>query len=191
MPADPSPSTAVLIPVKSFGDAKQRLSDVLDADARADLARRMAGTVVTAAAPLPVTVVCDDPAVADWARGVGADVVWADRPGLVAAVETGVAALAAAGHDRVVVAHGDLPRAADLSRCAAFDGVTLVPDRHGDGTPVAVVPCNAGFRFAYGPGSFARHVAEAERLGLPWRSLRDADLGHDVDGPDDLEGAGL
>ena len=34
----------------------------------------------------------------------------------------------------MIVAHGDLPRATDLARCADFDGVTLVPDRHGDGT---------------------------------------------------------
>jgi 2-phospho-L-lactate guanylyltransferase (CobY/MobA/RfbA family) len=30
-------------------------------------------------------------------------------------------------------------------------------------------------------------VAEAERLGLPWRSLPDPDLGWDVDDPSDLE----
>jgi hypothetical protein len=29
-------------------------------------------------------------------------------------------------------------------------------------------------------------VAEAERLGLAWRSLLDPDLAWDVDGPDDL-----
>jgi 2-phospho-L-lactate guanylyltransferase len=52
---------------------------------------------------------------------------------------------------------------------------------------VAVVPVGAGFRFAYGPGSHARHVAEAQRLGLPWRSLPDPDLGWDVDEPADLE----
>ena len=51
---------------------------------------------------------------------------------------------------------------------------------------MVVVPTRAGFRFAYGPGSFAAHVAEAERLGLPWRSLLDPDLAWDVDGPEDL-----
>ena len=64
----------------------------------------------------------------------------------------------------------------------------MVPDRHLDGTPVIVVPTDADFRFAYGPGSYAAHVAMAERLGLPWRSLHDPDLAWDVDGPDDLQG---
>ena len=98
----------------------------------------------------------------------------------------GVAVLADAGFETVIVAHGDLPRATNLARCADFDGVTLVPDRHGDGTPVAAVPTGAGFRFAYGPGSFAAHVAEAERLGVAWRSLLDPDLAWDVDDPEDL-----
>lgn len=177
---------AVLIPVKAFGAAKGRLAEVLDGQARADLARSMAAIVVAAAAPLPVTVVCDDDGVDAWARSVGASVVRVDGPGLNRAVEAGMKALAADGVALVVVAHADLPRATRLDHCAGFDGITLVPDRHHDGTPVAVVPTGTGFRFAYGPGSFAAHVAEAERLGLAWRSLLDPDLAWDVDDPEDL-----
>jgi 2-phospho-L-lactate guanylyltransferase len=146
----------------------------------------LATIVVAAAAPLPVTVGCDDDEVDAWARSVGADVVRVDGPGLNRAVEAGMEALAADGVAMVIVAHADLPRATRLDHCAGFDGITLVPDRHHDGTPVAVVPTGTGFRFAYGPGSFAAHVAEAERLGLAWRSLLDPDLAWDVDGPDDL-----
>ncbi len=177
----------VLIPVKAFAEAKGRLAGAIDAPDRADLARAMAATVVAAAAPLPVTVVCDDDAVDAWARSVGAEVVRVEGPGLNRAVEAGVAALAATGTSRVVVAHADLPRATRLDHCAATEGITLVPDRHLDGTPVLVVPTDAGFRFAYGPGSYAAHVAEAERLSLPWRSLHDPDLAFDVDDPADLE----
>ena len=178
----------VLIPVKAFADAKGRLAGAVDADGRADLARTMASTVVAAAAPLPVTVVCDDDAVDAWARSVGAEVVRVEEPGLNRAVEAGVAALAADGVSQVVIAHADLPRATRLDHCAATQGITLVPDRNLDGTPVLSVPTDAGFRFAYGPGSYAAHVAEAERLGLPWRSLHDPDLAFDVDDPADLEG---
>ena len=63
-----------------------------------------------------------------------------------------------------------------------------MPDRREDGTNVLVVPAACGFEFAYGPGSFARHVAEAERLGLAVRAVRDSRLGWDVDLPEDLEG---
>jgi 2-phospho-L-lactate guanylyltransferase (CobY/MobA/RfbA family) len=51
---------------------------------------------------------------------------------------------------------------------------------------VVSVPTSAGFTFAYGPASFARHVAEAERLDLPLRVERSQRLGWDVDLPDDL-----
>jgi 2-phospho-L-lactate guanylyltransferase len=89
---------------------------------------------------------------------------------------------------RAIVAHADLPLARDLGGLLTVgDGVVLVPDRHADGTNVAVVPTTAGFRFAYGPGSFARHRVEAERLGLDVAVVRDARLGWDVDRPADLD----
>ena len=179
---------AVLVPVKAFSHAKARLAPALGPAARAQLARSMAERVVAAAGALPVAVVCDDPEVAAWATGVGALVLPEPGRGLNAAVEAGVARLGTLGVEFVVVAHADLPYATDLGWVAGFAGVTLVPDRHDDGTNVAGLPVGSGFRFAYGPGSFARHVAEAGRLGLPLRVAREAGLGWDVDHPGDLVG---
>jgi len=158
---------------------------------RIDLAKKMAQIVVEAATPLPVAIVCDDEEVAAWAHEKGAEVIWADKSGLNAAVETGVNALASQGVGKVIIAHGDLPKAIQLSHCADFDGITLVPDRHKDGTPVLTVPTNSNFEFSYGLGSYARHVSAAERSGLPWRSIIDVNLNHDVDEPEDLEGIDL
>ncbi len=98
-----------------------------------------------------------------------------------------MAAVAHRGIARAVVAHADLPLATDLAWVADADGVTLVPDRHGDGTNVACVPAAARFRFAYGAGSCARHEAEAQRLGLTVRVVPDPLLGWDVDRPEDLD----
>jgi 2-phospho-L-lactate guanylyltransferase len=177
---------AVLVPVKAFGDAKLRLAPALDPAHRAELARAMATHVVASAAPLPTAVVCDDAEVAAWARELGALVVWEPERGLNRAVEAGVARLAAAGAARVVVAHADLPQAGRLEWVARFDGVTLVPDHLDNGTNVICVPGDAGFTFSYGPGSFARHGAEAHRLGLALRVVREPSLSHDVDLPADL-----
>ena len=181
-------AAAALIPVKAFAAAKVRLAPALDAERRARLAREMATHVVRAAAPLPVSVVCDDDEVRSWAESVGARPIWTPGLGLDGAVEAGVAALGAAGIETVVVAHSDLPLAAGLADLVgrAGDRMLLVPDRHDDGTNVAVVGPGTGFRFAYGQGSFARHVAEAARLGLGPVVHRAADLGWDVDLPDDL-----
>ena len=177
---------AVLVPVKTFSEAKLRLAPALDPAHGAALARAMATHVVTSAAPLPTAVVCDDAEVAEWARGLGALVVWEPVRGLNRAVEAGVARLAAGGARRVVVAHADLPRAGHLAWVARFAGVTLVPDHNDNGTNVICVPGDAGFTFSYGPGSFARHGTEAHRLGLPLRVVREPSLSHDVDLPADL-----
>ena len=177
---------AVLVPVKSFGEAKLRLAPALDPADRAELARAMATHVVRSAAPLPAAVVCDDADVASWARDLGALVVWEPERGLNRAVEAGVARLHAGGARRVVVAHADLAHARGLEWVARFAGVTLVPDHLDNGTNVICVPGDAGFTFSYGPGSFARHGAEAHRLGLPLRVVREPSLSHDVDLPADL-----
>ncbi len=185
-PAPPS-DVVVLVPVKAFHEAKARLAPALDPAERAALARSMATTVVAAAHELPVAVVCDDDEVAAWAQGLGVRVLWRPGHGLNGAVTDGVATLAAEGVARVVVAHADLPHAQDLRTVAGGDGVLLVPDRHDDGTNVLAVPAASGFTFAYGGGSFARHRAEAERLGLEVHVVHSARLGWDVDVPADLE----
>ena len=176
---------AVLVPVKSFAEAKLRLAPALPPVARAELAKAMATHVVSAAAPLPIAVVCDDLEVASWARQQRALVIWEPERGLNRAVEAGVARLAAGGAQRVIVAHGDLPLAPGLAWVARFPGVTVVPDRVDNGTNVICVPGDAGFTFSYGPGSFARHVSEGLRLGLPVRVVRERALAQDVDTPSD------
>lgn len=180
-------TATVLVPVKAFAVAKVRLAPALSGEERRALARAMADQVLAAAAPLPAAVVCDDEEVRAWAERAGAQVLWCPGLGLNGAVTEGVARLAAAGTTRVVVAHADLPLATALAWVAEGDGVTLVPDRHDDGTNVAGVPAAAGFAFSYGPGSFARHRAEAARLELPLRVVRDPALGWDVDLPADLD----
>lgn len=177
---------AVIVPVKAFHAAKVRLAPALSPAERSLLAREMATRVVRAAGPLPVTVVCDDPEVRTWATEVGAEAHWTPGLGLDGAVEEGVRHVAAAGADRVVVVHADLPLATGLDHVVGTSGVLLVADRHDDGTNVIAIPATCGFRFAYGPGSFARHRAEAERLGLPVTVLDDAVLAWDVDQPADL-----
>ena len=186
-PVSPSESRhAVLIPVKAFSDAKARLANALDPAARAELARSMATKVIEAAAPIDVWVVCDDTEVASWATRNGAQVLWKPGRGLNGAVNEGVADLAHLDIDTVIVAHADLPHAEHLAWLADRSGVTLVPDRHGDGTNVIVIPTDCGFTFSYGPSSFDRHRAEAERLGLEVHVIHDERLGWDVDRPEDL-----
>ena len=173
----------MLIPVKAFGAAKQRLSGLLTPAERRTLARWMAGRVVAAAAPAPAFVVCDDDEVSAWAESVGATVLWRPGHGLNPAVTDGVASLADAGFDHVVVAHSDLPLATDLPSFAVAGEVTFVPDRVDDGTNVMALPSSLPVTFSYGARSFHRHVEAVESLGVAWSVRRDPNAELDVDSP--------
>ncbi|TSA52175.1 MAG: 2-phospho-L-lactate guanylyltransferase [Actinobacteria bacterium] len=179
---------AVIIPVKAFAEAKERLSAVLDPTQRYKLARTTAQGVLSAVLGVPIFVVSNDPEVAKWATTSGASIVAQVTPGLNGAVEAGITA--AKNFDWVMIVHSDLPQPATLR--SLFDSVVedhpviLVPDRRTDGTNVLIIPIGAGFRVAYGPQSFAKHLTEAQRLGFAAQIVQDPHLALDIDTPDDL-----
>jgi 2-phospho-L-lactate guanylyltransferase len=135
---------------------------------------------------LPILVVSSDPEVAK--VGLATEAVMVDDPGagLDAAVAAGVTAAARLGHDRAVVAHGDLPFPVGLADLGSAMGIVLVPDRRLDGTNVISLPVDLPFVFHYGPGSFDRHLAEARGLGVEPTVLSASRLAWDVDLPEDL-----
>ena len=180
---------AVVLPIKGFSDAKGRLEPVLSAENRASLAAFTAGGVLEATEGIDTFVVCDNDEVAQWARERGAMVVRQHKVGLNGAVANGVDT-AQYKRDWVLIAHSDLPFPEALLSVIDFtlvtSTVTIVPDRHLDGTNVLIIPSGCGFTFHYGPGSFAAHQAEAARVGLPVRVVQHEQLGLDIDTPDDL-----
>ncbi len=188
--ARPTPRLAVLVPVKQFTAAKERLAQHLSPAERAELARRLADGVVAAAAPHPVYVCCDDDEVREWALLRGHRVSWTPGHDLNGAVEFATEEAAAAGFDLVAVVHADLPFPAELPEIASRatrSTVVIVPDRHRDGTNVLVIPTDAHWRFGYGPGSLERHLEEARRLELEIEIVTHEALGWDVDHPEDLD----
>ena len=177
---------AVLVPVKRFTAAKRRLAGVLSDADRARLAEWVATRVLDVVAEAPTFVACDDDRVAEWAQGFGATVVWGAGLGLNGAVDDGVAHVAAAGFDHVIVSHADLARPAALLSVARADTVTLVPDRRRDGTNVMSFPVAHRVSASYGGGSFARHLHQALALGIDTEVRSDADLSLDLDTAADL-----
>jgi 2-phospho-L-lactate guanylyltransferase len=177
---------AVLVPVKSFTQAKARLAPVLTPDVRLQLARWTADRVVAAAAPLPVFVACDDEDVAAWAASRHATVLWRPGMGLNAAVGSSIATMGAAGIEHVIVAHSDLPDPTRLDAVVRSGAAVIVPDIRDDGTNVIAVPTGCGFEPAYGAQSFHRHLAQLFELGVPVTVWRDARLALDIDTPADL-----
>ncbi|MEY2779913.1 MAG: 2-phospho-L-lactate guanylyltransferase [Actinomycetota bacterium] len=175
--------------MKGFSGAKARLEPVLSAENRASLAAFTAAGVLEAAEGVDTFVVCDNDEVAQWARERGAMVVRQHSAGLNGAVANGVDT-ATYKREWVLIAHSDLPFPEALLSVIDLDlvttTVTIVPDRHLDGTNVLVIPARCGFTFHYGPASFSAHQAEAKRIGLPVRVIQHEQLGLDIDTPEDL-----
>jgi 2-phospho-L-lactate guanylyltransferase len=183
-----SETAAVVVPIRSFGVAKQRLSPVSDPAARRALMQDLASTALDACAPYPTAVVTSDLDVFDFVADRGVTLI--DDPGsLDGAARRGQAWARDIDVDRVVVMHADLPFARDLHRLVEPGRAriaALVPDQRRDGTPLLSIPVDVTFAFAYGPGSFARHCLHAEAAGLAIDVVDDPNLGFDVDLPEDL-----
>jgi 2-phospho-L-lactate guanylyltransferase len=181
-------STLAVVPVKRFSAAKTRLDTVLDAAERHDLAQRLATGVVRAvstALGTPNVLVVGDPELADWAGGLGVELL-VGPAGLNPAVTAARDLARARGRERIAVVHADLPRPTSVAAILTATDQCLVADRHGRGTNVLALDTRADFHFAYGPDSCAAHLAEFARLGLDVRVVHDADLAWDLDDPEDL-----
>lgn len=181
-------TAAIVVPIRSFGVAKQRLSPVTDVAARRRLMRDLAATALDACTSFPTAVVTSDLDVFDFAAGRGLTVL--DDPGsLDGAARRGQSWARELGVDRLVVLHADLPFVRSLDALVAPGRArvaVLVPDQRRDGTPLLSIPADVSFAFAYGVGSFARHCIHAEAAGLAVDIVDDPDLGFDVDLPEDL-----
>ena len=174
-----------MVPVRCFTNPLSRLSDVLSQPQRAELTRRMASRVLTAASPYPVYVATHNEEVNAWATDIDVPVILLDQPGLSTAAGHSLKRLAAEGIERVVIAHADLAIARTLEK-AIGPGVVIATDRECNGSNVVCVPSDAGFRFSYGQGSLRRHINEAKRLGLPVKVVTDPNLATDIDDYKDL-----
>ena len=178
---------AVLVPIKDFRHAKNRLSNRLDASERESLARTMARQVLEAAEDFSIHVVCDSEEVAGWAKSLGAEVIAVTQPGLNAAITEAMFEIVDKFTHAIIV-HADLPHAKSLDGIASPNAVSIVPDRHGRGTNVLSLPTGTPFKFHYGDGSLFSHMDEAISQGLDLKVLQIPELQWDVDTPEDLDG---
>jgi 2-phospho-L-lactate guanylyltransferase len=185
-----------VVPVKPFGIAKQRLAPVLDADARATLARGMFRDVMAMLARLDelagIVVVTSDPVAAEIAAGHRAHVV-PDREnaGVSRALAQAVPVLKELGCEAMLALPADIPyaTAAELRSAVAAlrdRAVVLVPATGDGGTNLLAARPPDAVAFCFGPDSFARHVAAARAAGLEAAILDLPGVGRDIDGPADL-----
>jgi 2-phospho-L-lactate guanylyltransferase len=186
--------TVAILPVKSFGAAKQRLAGSLGSGSRQALAQAMFADVLASLRHVPgldaVVVVTADCMAESVAVGKRVRVLRDhEEAGQSAAASIGIRHALGAGFGRVLLVPGDTPLldrfevAALLERAPA---VAIVPDRHLAGTNALLLSPPDAIEPSFGPGSLARHTAAARAAGLEYTVERVPTLMLDVDTPEDL-----
>jgi 2-phospho-L-lactate/phosphoenolpyruvate guanylyltransferase len=187
----------VILPIKSFSQAKQRLrGELSDADRRA-LVDAMFSDVLVALRRIPalesIIVVSGDRTAQRIAQGYGALVVEDDERGHNSAAKKGIAVALEDGIERVLLVPGDCPLMDPkeieqlLVHPVGERSALIVPDRHGTGTNALVLGPPDVLAPSFGPDSRRRHMADADAAGVPAEVVEVPCLGLDVDTPEDLE----
>jgi len=188
-------ATAIL-PVKRFGEAKQRLAAGVGKERRAAIVTAMLEDVLEAIGEARAVertiVVSSEPRAVDLALAAGAEAV--EDPGEgghSGAALAGAARAEELGADCAVLLPGDCPLldSRELERLLAgvpTRYVTIVPDRHGTGTNALVLSPPNAIAPAFGEGSRARHVEAARAAGIPHSVEELPSLALDLDTPADV-----
>ncbi len=188
---------ALLIPVKEISKAKQRLASHFSSQERialADALWRDFFDVVSAAHGVDrVFVVSTEECVLERARSLGWETI--PEPSQISesdsvdfasrwCAERNVKALLRLPVDLPLIEPGDIQSIFD--ELPQSPAAVLVPSRDGDGTNALLRTPPTLFPSHFGPGSFAKHLAEASRCGARIKVLRNPRLEVDIDGMEDL-----
>lgn len=186
--------TIAILPIKSLGAAKQRLSGQLGSGSRQALAQAMFSDVLASLRHVDgideIVVVTANDVAESAARGNGVRLLHdGEEAGQSPAAMIGIRHALAAGYERVLLVPGDTP----LLDPAELDAmlhrrapVTIVPDRHGTGTNCLLLEPPEAIEPSFGPGSFDRHVSAARAAGIEPVVDPVPSLMLDIDTPDDL-----
>jgi 2-phospho-L-lactate/phosphoenolpyruvate guanylyltransferase len=189
-------STWVVVLIKDFGSAKQRLQPVLGPKSRRALARRNARLAVRAAAAGDhVLVVAGGEGVADLAETWGAEVLLEPRQeGQNVAAARGIARAVEGGAQAVLLLSSDLPLVTidavrevlvSASRIEAPVAVA-VPAVGRGGTNALYLRPPGAITLHFGSDSLAKFRQEAENAGVNFSVHQSDAMALDLDEPGDL-----
>lgn len=190
--------TVAILPIKTFSHAKQRLDIGFAPEPRRALAEAMVEDVLVAlrrAQSVDATlVVSSDLGAQTIAAAYGAIVLEDDLDrGHNPAASKGVQRSLEHGAERVLLVPGDCPLVDPdeldqlLARPVDTPSALIVPDRHGTGTNALVLTPPGSLEPSFGPGSCARHLANARLAGIAAEVVHVPTLALDVDTPEDLD----
>jgi 2-phospho-L-lactate guanylyltransferase len=189
-------TTWVVVLIKDFAFAKQRLQPALGPKARRALARRNAQLAVRAAsAGDRVLVVAGSDEVAELARKWGAEVVLEPRQeGQNVAAARGIARAVEGGADAVLLLSSDLPLVTVeavrevLESASQLDApvAVAVPATGRGGTNALYLRPPGAISLTFGSDSLAKFRHEAETRGVNFRVHPSAAMALDLDEPGNL-----
>lgn len=188
----------VIIPVKPLSRGKSRLSDVLSPDERQQLSERLFRHVLTAVKETPqvagTLVISRDPRALAIARDMSAHTVQeSGAPELNNALMRATQVVGGWRGGAVLILPADLPLVTpeDLTSMIALgeenQTVVIATDQHDDGTNAMLIRPPGLIQYAYGTGSFHRHMELAKTAGATVRVFQSNRLALDIDMPADLE----
>jgi 2-phospho-L-lactate guanylyltransferase len=187
----------VVVLVKDFDQAKQRLRPALDAGQRRDLARENARLALAAArAGDHVLTVCGSEVAAEVARAAGAEVLVEERPsGQNPAARLGIAHAVARGAGAVLLLSSDLPLISRRTIAAMLAAgrrlarpAVLAAPATGRGGTNALYLCPPGvIDLHFGDDSLGKFERDAASRGVPFTLHESPRLALDLDEPTDLE----
>jgi 2-phospho-L-lactate guanylyltransferase len=190
--------TIAILPIKSFGAAKQRLAGELGTGAREALVQAMFQDVLGALKRVPeldaIAVVSANTLAQRAARGEGVTLLDDEHEaGHSEAALIGIGHAIKEGFDRVLLVAGDTPlldpdELSELLNSATTDKTALVvaTDRHGTGTNALLLYPPTAIEPSFGPGSCERHQQLAAAAEVSCRVAHVPSLAMDVDTPEDL-----
>jgi 2-phospho-L-lactate guanylyltransferase len=187
-----------IIPVKPLNRAKSRLADVLSLEERKQLSETMFRRVLMAIKATPqiagALVISRDTHALAIARDLGVHTVQeSGAPELNNALMRATQVVGGWRGGAVLILPADLPLIApeDLSSMIALGQenltVVIATDNHDDGTNAMLIRPPGLFPYAYGAGSYRRHVVLAKEAGATVKVFRSSRLALDIDVPADLE----
>jgi 2-phospho-L-lactate guanylyltransferase len=184
--------TRVVVLIKDFDSAKQRLSSVLDAEARRVLAADLAQAVLGATGP-EALVVAGSEALASELRRLGNEMI-VDRSGQNGAAAAGIRHAVAGGAEAVLLLSSDLPLIRretvklmlDEAEALEPPAVLAAPaiGRGGTNALYLAPPDVIGLHF--GDDSLAKFQADARERGVSFALHESPELALDIDEPSDL-----
>jgi 2-phospho-L-lactate guanylyltransferase len=189
-------STRIIVPHRGLEAAKTRLAPSLSPEERVMLASQLLQRVLKVARQVTDDVVVISPSrpLAEIVEPSGARLVVQRGMGLNEGLEQARFDALVEDVGTLIILHGDLPnlQARDVEVLeAALPGgdepaVAIAPDRAGTGTNGLVLRPPGVIRFRFGVGSFAAHLEEVARAGVPLVAVNRAGLAFDLDTPEDL-----